>query len=67
MTVKQTTTYSRPDLDPPDITTNHGRAMHGWQCPECYGVRVIPQGQRQPHDPYRYVCDECGCQWTGVR
>lgn len=41
------------------------RVSLGWQCPECYGVRVTMQ-PRQPHDPHRYQCDECGCQWTGA-
>lgn len=40
------------------------RIKLGFQCPECHGVRVTPQ-PRQPHDPHRYQCEECGCQWQG--
>ena len=34
----------------------------GFQCPECYGVRIelLP---RQPHDFHKYQCQECGCEW----
>ena len=39
------------------------RVNFGIQCPECFGVWVSPR-PRQPHDPYRYQCDECGCQWS---
>ena len=39
------------------------RAARGWQCPECYGVRVEHQ-PRQPHDRHSYQCQECGCQWS---
>jgi hypothetical protein len=40
------------------------RIALGFQCQDCYGVRVTLQ-PRQPHDPHRYLCEECGCQWTG--
>ena len=38
------------------------RMRLGMQCPECHGVHVesLP---RQPHDPRRFQCLECGCQW----
>jgi hypothetical protein len=38
------------------------RISLGFQCPECYGIRIelMP---RQPHDPHRCQCQECGCQW----
>lgn len=39
------------------------RVSLGLQCPECYGVHIKLQ-PRQPHDPYRFQCEECGCQWT---
>jgi len=39
------------------------RVNFGIQCPECFGVWVSPR-PRQPHDPYRYQCDDCGCQWS---
>lgn len=35
----------------------------GWQCTECYGVRITTL-PRQPHDDYRYCCEECGVQWS---
>lgn len=38
------------------------RVRLGFQCPECYGVRIefMP---RLPHDPVKAQCHECGCQW----
>jgi hypothetical protein len=39
------------------------RITLGWQCPECAGVRINTE-PHQPHDPYRFQCQECGCQWS---
>jgi hypothetical protein len=39
------------------------RIALGWQCPECYGVRIATRPHR-PHEPYRFMCDECGAQWS---
>lgn len=38
----------------------------GWQCPECYGVRVkITKDRFDARARYdRFTCEECGCQWT---
>jgi predicted RNA-binding Zn-ribbon protein involved in translation (DUF1610 family) len=47
------------------LTNSATRVKLGFQCPECSAVRIncLP---RQPHDPYLYQCQECGCQWTGL-
>ncbi len=44
-----------------DMTERH--VSLGWQCPECYGVRITTLSRR-PHDPHRFLCQECGAQWT---
>lgn len=38
-----------------ELINRHAR--EGWQCPECYGERVIPQ------QADRFNCHECGAQW----
>jgi len=39
------------------------RIKHAIQCPECFGVWLITVLPRQPHDPKRFQCEECGCIW----
>ncbi len=46
-----------------DETINH-HAMLGWQCPECYGVQVQQEQSRFEANTHRFVCNECGCQWS---
>jgi len=38
------------------------RVKLGLQCPECFSVKItlLP---RWLHDPYRYQCEECGCEY----
>lgn len=36
----------------------------GWQCPECYGVRIETfQSDKYPGAFKSWQCQECGCQW----
>lgn len=39
------------------------RIKAGWQCPECYGVRIVLR-ERQQHEPQGFQCEECGCNWS---
>lgn len=41
------------------------RINAGWQCPECFGVRIKTfQSDRYPGHFVSWQCEECGCQWS---
>lgn len=44
-----------------EIERHRARVALGWQCPECFGVRVKPDSKPFSH---AYECQECGCHWT---
>jgi hypothetical protein len=37
---------------------HRSRVRRGWQCPECFGVRVYRQAKRAG-----FLCNGCGCEW----
>jgi hypothetical protein len=39
------------------------RVNAGIQCPECFGVQVLPRQDRFDASPTGFLCPECGCQW----
>lgn len=39
------------------------RSRAGWQCPECYGVRITAHTTRFDPQPTGFQCAECGCQF----
>jgi hypothetical protein len=46
-----------------DVRGTRRRINAGWQCPECYGVRIALR-DRQPHELQGFLCEECGCHWS---
>lgn len=38
------------------------RITAGWQCPECFGVRIETREERKD----AFLCVECGCQWDSL-
>lgn len=40
------------------------RVLLGWQCPECYGIRINVRQPRFDPSPIGWLCEECGCQWS---
>jgi len=41
------------------------RIAHDLQCPECWGVDIVPESANQYES--RFSCSECGCTWTPRR
>lgn len=38
------------------------RIANDLQCPECWGVCIVPTSANQTYSSFS--CNECGCTWT---
>jgi hypothetical protein len=46
-----------------EVSQSELRVRQGWQCPECYGVRIEACTTRFDPQPIGFLCVECGCQF----
>jgi Zn ribbon nucleic-acid-binding protein len=44
-------------------TALNARVAAGWQCPECYGVRIETRRIFASDRVEGFTCTECGCQF----
>lgn len=46
-----------------NVSSTASRVKLGWQCPECFGVRISTRRSKYSASIEGFLCVECGCQF----